>query len=71
ATATSSHAHHELGVKDNLITEHLQYRQLGTTTGERDRTYREIMREPLPPRMIGAIRTALEEERVLGDEGFH
>jgi len=49
----------------------LQYRQLGTTTGERDRTYREIMREPLPPRMIGAIRTALEEERVLGDEGFH
>ncbi len=66
----SSHAHHALGVKHDLITEHLQYRQLGATPGERYQTYREIMREPLPPEMIAAIRTALEEERVLGDEGF-
>ena len=66
----SSHAHHALGMKDDLITEHLRYRQLGATAGERCRAYREIVREPLPPEMTAAIRTALDGERVLGDEGF-
>ncbi|MDP1716559.1 MAG: transposase, partial [Burkholderiales bacterium] len=66
----SSHVHHALGVADELITEHAQYRNLGTDAGERHQAYRELSRDPLEPEVFKAIEAALNEERVLGDDQF-
>ncbi len=66
----SSHVHHALGVADELITEHAQYRNLGTDAGERHQAYRELSRDPLEPDVFKAIEAALNEERALGDDQF-
>lgn len=66
----SSHVHHALGVADELITEHAQYRNLGADAGERHQAYRELSRDPLEPPMFKAIEAALDEEKVLGDDQF-
>ena len=66
----SSHAHHALGVADELITEHAKYRNLGADAGERRQAYRELSRDPLEPAVFDAIGAALNEEGVLGDEQF-
>ncbi len=66
----SSHVHHALGVADELITEHAQYRLLGKDDGERHQAYRELSRDPLELVVFKAIGTALNEDGVLGDEQF-
>lgn len=66
----SSHAHHALGVVDELVTEHAKYRNLGADAGERRQAYRELCREPLDPGVLDAIDAALKAQEVLGDEQF-
>ncbi|MEX2170597.1 MAG: transposase, partial [Pirellulales bacterium] len=66
----SSHARHALGVNDELITEHEQYRALSVSPTERFQAYRELLRQPLDPRVVDAIRQATAMEGVLGDESF-
>ena len=66
----SSHAHHALGLSDELVTEHARYRNLGADAGERRQAYRELCRDPLDPGVLNLIRIALNEELVLGDTQF-
>lgn len=66
----SSHVHHALGVADELITEHAQYRKLGADAGERHQAYRELSRDPLETAVFKAIEAALGGEKVLGDDQF-
>jgi putative transposase len=66
----SSHGHHALGMADDLVTEHSQYRQLGDRPTDRYQAYRELLRQPLDARVIDSIRKATAIEGVLGDAFF-
>lgn len=66
----SSHGYNALGEDNGLIVEHALYRALGASFEERRSAYRELFPEPMDDALLSRIRDALNQGRVLADEGF-
>jgi putative transposase len=66
----SSYAANAQGEANPLLTPHPVYTQLGTDSGTRQHAYRELFRHHMDNDLLHAIRTALNQELVLGREDF-
>lgn len=55
---------------DDMISPHALYLALGPTVQQRKQAYRELFRSYLAPAEVQAVREALNQELVLGREGF-
>jgi len=66
----SSYRHNARGISDALVTEHVDYRELGLNQSERCFAYRELFRQHLAPEEVHAIRNCVNEEMILGSERF-
>jgi putative transposase len=66
----SSHAHYAGGRADSLITEHPEYRRLGSTDAERRAAFQFLFASTLDDRSLDQIRTAINSDSALGSEGF-
>lgn len=66
----SSFAHLALGMRDELVTEHAEYRRLGSTPAERQRAYRELCAPPVEQALVLGIRTAIRRGSVVSAAGF-
>lgn len=66
----SSYAANGQGQPDALVSPHPLYLQLGHEPLQRQSAYRELFRVHLEPDAVHAIRSALNEELVLGREDF-
>lgn len=54
------------GTPDDLVTEHAEYRNLGLTTGERQRAYLELCTPPVDSALVLDIRKATRRGTPLG-----
>lgn len=68
--AWSSFGHYGTGQSNALITEHPDYRRLGTSAEERHAAFRSLYAEPLQQQVIDQIRSAINTESALGSEKF-
>ena len=66
----SSYRAHALGRVDNLIIDHAGYTALGESAAARCAVYRSHFEHVLDKDILSAIRSTLNECRVLGDERF-
>jgi putative transposase len=66
----SSHHANAWGVSDPLVTAHELYCRLSRSVMERQQTYRELFRLPLPTTDVQTIREATNKNWALGDETF-
>jgi putative transposase len=65
----SSFRAHASPTRDPLVSCHPLYLRLGATAGDRQRAWRAICDEALPPEQVSEIRTALKRGRTLGPMG--
>jgi putative transposase len=63
----SSYRANALGIEDQLIVPHSLYLALGESADSRQRSWRELCREALPPDQLFEIRDDVCRGRVLGD----
>ena len=66
----SSHGHNAMGEDNDLIVEHALYQALEPSFEGRRSAYRELFPGRLDDALIGKIRDALNQERILADEDF-
>jgi putative transposase len=58
------------GNTDPIVQQHPLYVALGRTAVERQRAYRELLRDQLDKQELTTIREALNRQLILGDDGF-
>lgn len=61
---------HAYGNVDPIVHDHALYEMLGRSATVRQRTYRELLRTPIPQADIEALREATNKAWVLGDQSF-
>lgn len=66
----SSHARLAFGVRDDLVTEHAEYRVLGATASARQAAYRALCSPPVDATSLDGIRAAILRGGVLGSASF-
>jgi putative transposase len=66
----SSYQYNALGKQDPLVTPHLQYKRLGSTTEDRQSEYRQLFRSRIPEVTLGDIRESTNKAWVLGSDQF-
>jgi putative transposase len=66
----SSYRYNALGVRDTLITQHVEYQKLGMTEEERCSAYRQLFKTRIDEKTLDEIRTAANKAWVLGDNRF-
>ncbi len=66
----SSYHFHATGKAEPWLTPHALYQQLGRTTAERQKAYRELFRRQLSGETLDEIREATNKAWVLGSERF-
>jgi len=66
----SSYCHNALGRSDRLINNHPVYESLGVTTADKHVAYQDLFRNHLEEKQIHEIRSALNQELVLGRDDF-
>ena len=66
----SSYRCNALGDSNNLITPHIEYTRLGSTSEERRSAYRQLLRIHVPEMTLAAIREATNKAWVLGSDRF-
>ena len=66
----SSYGTNGCGQPSTLITAHARYLGLGTTSADRQATYRGLFRVRISEEEISRIRTAIQRNRPLGDDAF-
>jgi putative transposase len=66
----SSYSHNAYGKTDRLISNHPVFESLGSTSIDKYFSYRELFRNHLEDKQIHDIRSSLNQELVLGREGF-
>jgi putative transposase len=66
----SSYRANALGIRDDLITPHRIYLELGRVQANRELNYRRLFEEPLPTAEIESIRDSTNGAWVLGSETF-
>jgi putative transposase len=66
----SSYQYNALGKQDPLVTPHLQYKRLGSTTEERQSKYRQLFRSRIAEMTLGEIRESTNKAWVLGSDQF-
>ena len=66
----SSYAGHAEGAADPVLSDHRLYRDLGATTGKRQRSYRELSKGALAPDFLEALRAATNGGWALGGTAF-
>jgi putative transposase len=64
----SSYRANALGVNDEVIVPHSLYLALGESSGSRQRSWRELCRDPIPSEQLLDIRELVHRGGVLGDE---
>ena len=67
----SSYPYNALDKEDNLITEHKLYRDLGLTTEQRNRRYKEIFNSLDIEKQASQITSATMRGEVFGSDNFH
>jgi putative transposase len=70
AFAWSSHRCNTLGLKDDLVTPHSLYMQLGHSDARRRAAYRALFRRPLDSPTLAAIRYSAGKGWALGGKAF-
>ncbi len=66
----SSYSCNALGVENEIITNHLEYKRLGKTVVERQLAYRQLFRSRFPDVTLNIIREATNKAWILGDAKF-
>ena len=66
----SSYNYNALGKQDPLITPHLQYKRLGSTSEERQSEYRQLFRSKLAELTLSEIRESTNKAWVLGSDQY-
>ena len=66
----SSFRHNAMGIKTNLVTEHLCYQSLGTTPAARLVNYKSLFRDEIPLDLLEDIRLCSQKEWVIGSDKF-
>jgi len=66
----SSYRANALGIRDELVTPHRIYLELGRVQANRELNYRRLFEEPLPTAEIESIRDSTNGAWVLGSETF-
>jgi putative transposase len=66
----SSYSHNVQGKADELVTQHMLYKKLGSTEAERRKAYRQLVRSSLNDVTINDIREATNKAWVLGSDRF-
>jgi putative transposase len=68
--AWSSYQYNALGEPNPLVTQHQQYKRLGSTAEERQSAYRQLFRARIPEKTLGEIRDSTNKAWVLGSNQF-
>ncbi len=66
----SSYSYNALGMENQLITPHQEYKRLGSTDEERQTNYRQLFRAKIPEMTLAEIREATNKAWVMGSDKF-
>jgi putative transposase len=66
----SSYSFNALGMENQLITPHQEYKRLGRTDAERQSAYRQLFRSRIPQMTLAEIREATNKAWVIGSDKF-
>ncbi len=66
----SSYSFNALGMENQLITPHQEYKRLGRTDAERQSAYRQLFRSRIPEMTLAEIREATNKAWVIGSDKF-
>ncbi len=66
----SSYSFNALGMENQMITSHQEYRRPGRTDAERQSAYRQLFRSRIPEMTLAEIREATNKAWVIGSDKF-